>query len=305
MTLFEMAQAALAEDRFNQDVTTKSLKDFGRSRAKAFVPRVKYVVVAKAPGVFAGAEWARAVAQAAGELTSTSSRDGANGAPTVEFVSAVADGTLFRAGDKLVEGTGETGAVLALERTLLNGLQYASGIATRTRVFAKRLEADWQAAGCRTPTAGLYHTRKTIPLSRPLALLGVEAGGGRRHRVDLSDRILFKENHKYFLDGALGDYVRWLVEQGEKNFLIEVENLDEAKVAVAAGARHLLLDNFTPTDVKRALEALPKSLDIEISGGLSLDALKGYCFDGVTRFSVGSLTRDVESVDLSLDWTAL
>lgn len=289
MTMIKMAVQALLEDRFENDVTTESLRAYLEAQGKALPAQVSYFVTAKAPGTFAAGGWARAVAQAAG----------------VELTRTVGEGAGFEVGQKLVEGTGETGRVLALERTLLNGLQYACGIAARTRVFAQRLERDWREAGCRTPVAGLYHTRKTIPLTRALALLGVEAGGGLRHRVDLSDRILFKENHKYFLDGRLGDYVRWLGEKGEKNFLIEVENLEEAQVAVQAGARHLLLDNFSPADVKRALEVLPKGLDIEISGGLSLEVLKDYCFEGVTRFSVGSLTRDVESVDLSLDWTAL
>ncbi|MBS1982553.1 MAG: hypothetical protein JST16_00160 [Bdellovibrionales bacterium] len=293
MTLFETARLALEEDFALNDVTTSALDSFLTSRAEAMPEHAAFYLVAKQAGVFAGRAWAEAVC----ELME------------LEITALHADGQLLAVGDVLLRAHGNPRKILAAERTLLNGLQYACGVATLTRAFVEKVELTWKQHGASgTAAPGVYHTRKTPPLLRALAVDAVVAGGGRLHRQHLADRVLFKENHKQWVLRAglsLSEVVAYFETWGFEDALIEVETIDEAVTSARAGAKYLLLDNFTPEQVQECLARLPAGLQIEVSGGLSFEGVARYCRPGVTRLSVGALTRDVRTLDLSLDWEAV
>lgn len=307
-TLTDIARLALLEDAVARDVTTTSLEQFLTSRSDGLPARLKFKVISKAVGVSAGRAWAEAVAEAAVGLVSASAPGAApvesEILPPLRLLDLLPEGSALEPGRTLLTGDGSAAAVLALERTLLNGLQYACGVATLTREFRAAIDRAWRGSG---PAPALHHTRKTPPALRALALAGVEAGGGRPHRKDLADRILFKENHKHFVYAAgfrLADYLAYLDTWGwREEAMIEVETAEEAVEAVRAGAKSLLLDNFTPEGVRACLAQLPREgVEIEVSGGMSLEHVGEYALPGVTRISVGALTRDVRTLDLSLDW---
>lgn len=284
-----LAQQALEEDAVGRDVTTSSLEEFLKSRGDALPAAMPFEIRAKQGGVFSGGEWAAAVAAHMGLVVD----------------SCMSEGATFGSGDVVCAGKGSPSAVLSAERTLLNGLQIACGAATSTRQYVEIVRRTWDEKKLSGAAPSVYHTRKIPPALRELLLKGVDAGGGQRHRRDLSDRILFKENHKFFLQKnthELQDYVAYLVTWGYEDFIVEVETLAEAQACVEAGAPHLLLDNFTPDLVREFLASTRFSGEVEVSGGLSKESLPSYCIPGVTRFSVGSLTRDVKGIDLSLDW---
>jgi nicotinate-nucleotide pyrophosphorylase (carboxylating) len=292
MKLLDVARLALEEDATARDVTTASLDSFLTSRSEPLPEQMGFRLVAKEPGVFSGRDWAASIA----ELMN------------LRVPDCLAEGARFEPGDVVLSGTGSAANILAAERTLLNGLQLACGVATMTADYVAHVRQVWAAKGLPGNAPGVYHTRKSPPLLRELTVNGVRAGGGCLHRVSLADRVLFKENHKYFVfrQGLrLKDYLQYLEVWGFEDFIIEVETLEEALECVEAGAKHLLLDNFTPARLQEALARLPRGIEIEVSGGLRKEALADYAQLGVTRFSVGSLTRDVRSVDLSLDIEAL
>jgi len=292
MTPQELARAALLEDRTTEDLTTAVLRDTlkrsDRPADSLLAPRV-FHVKAKADGVFGGGNWARAVAAEAG----------------LEVRRVVSDGLRVGPGDIVFEGCAPWEKVLAAERTLLNGLLHLSGVATRTRRFVSLVEAAWKRAGGAGPAPGVYHTRKTFPLFRDLEREAVLAGGGHLHRRDLAESVLFKENHKQILlrEGlSWPDLVTTLGGARIKTSLIEVETLAEALAVIAAGGRYIMLDNFTPSQLREAVAQLPSDAIVEVSGGLDLETIVDFVVPGVHRLSVGSLTHSAPSLDLSLDW---
>lgn len=274
-------QAALEEDAVRFDVTTESLVaqvgDLGT---------VRFVVKAKAPGILSGTRWLRA-AESLGK---------------VYDLRFLAEGQRIGCGDEVLSGRADLKTLLGVERSLLNGLQHLCGIATLTRRVVDRVNAKAHSFR-RKPH--VFHTRKTLPLWRDLQIQAVVAGGGHLHRHDLAQRILFKENHKYLLAKKgknLRDYIQGLGDS-RATALIEVENETEALEAVACGAQHLLLDNFSPDQIAALLPKLPANLQLEVSGGLNEDNVLDYVMEGVDRLSLGALTHSVKALDLSLDWS--
>jgi nicotinate-nucleotide pyrophosphorylase (carboxylating) len=178
-------------------------------------------------------------------------------------------------------------------------------VATKTRRFVALVEAVWKRAGGTGPAPGVYHTRKTSPLFRDLEREAIVSGGGRLHRRDLADSVLFKENHKEVLRGeglSWADLVTTLGGARVKTSLIEVENPAEARAVVDAGARLIMLDNFSPSQVRETVAGLPADVTVEVSGGLDFETIVDFVIPGVHRLSVGSLTHSAPSLDLSLDW---
>lgn len=284
-TLVNTARAALDEDTAARDATGASLEQFLLSRSESLPEQMNFVIVAKEAGTFAGRDWCVAVAAC----------------QDLELQHVTVDGVRFEIGDPLVKGFGHPLKILAAERTLLNGLQIACGAATATAQYVARVRQAWTFDD---EPPRVLHTRKTPPLLRELMVSAVEAGGGSLHRKNLSDKVLFKENHKAFVKRVglgLSDYVNYLSTWGLDDAQVEVETLQEALDVTKAGGRHLLLDNFTPAQVGEALAMLPAGLEIEVSGGITLETIASYCLPGVTRISVGSLTRTIRSIDLSLD----
>jgi nicotinate-nucleotide pyrophosphorylase (carboxylating) len=202
------------------------------------------------------------------------------------------DGDGILPGQTLCDVEGHTRALLSAERGALNFLQTLSGTATRTRQYVDAV------AGIGVK---IMDTRKTIPGLRQAQKYAVRVGGGYNQRAGLYDGILLKENHiaaaggikpvlkKAFSLAKLGVSVQ-----------IEVENLAQLDEALDAGAKLILLDNFNLDNLRAAVEHTGKRAELEASGGITLETLRNVALTGVDRISIGSLTKDVETIDLSM-----
>ena len=285
MDLVEIARRALDEDGWNAtDRTTQALENYLHSQA-ARLGTSTFTIVAKQNGVFSGQHWIEAIAA----VSSLSLR------------ACVAEGEIFEKGQIVCRGQGPAAQVLRVERVLLNFLQHLCGIATQTRDCVDRVCRRAESLGVHAP--GIFHTRKTLPLYREAQIAAVIAGGGRRHRTSLSERILFKENHKFFVAGEFEKFLAFLLKHTDgPSALVEVENIDEAVVASKLGVRALMLDNFAPADIAETLTRISPAIEVEVSGGIHPGNIEGYVQRGVHRISLGSLTHTVRAVDLSLDW---
>ncbi len=287
----EIAQAALNEDRFNQDATSNSVLAFLDSKQRSLADR-EFYLGAKADGVFCGEHWIRAISEIS----------------RIPIELEVADGEILTKGRRICRGRGSALKILSIERTLLNELQHLCGIATQTRAYIQAVDLEWKKLKLPADQApGIYHTRKTLPLHRTLQISAVLAGGGREHRRDLSERILVKENHKYLVQDLGLNFMEYLSFLKQKaliaDALIEVESIAEAVLVQSIGGKNLLLDNFTPDQVREALTVLDEGVSVEVSGGLNLKNLAPYVIPGVSRLSIGALTHSVIALDISLDWS--
>lgn len=217
--------------------------------------------------------------------------------PSLKMTVMIKDGTLVHPGDIAFVVEGPVRSLLQTERIMLNIMQRMSGIATQTARYQKKLE------GLNTY---VLDTRKTTPGLRMLEKEAVRIGGGRNHRIGLFDMILIKDNHVDFAGGITQavqrakDYCR----QKGKNLRIEVEvrNNDEIMEAIAAGVDRIMLDNYTPEATKGAVEIIRRNapgVEIESSGGITLDTLRAYGEAGVDFISVGALTHSVKGLDMS------
>lgn len=205
------------------------------------------------------------------------------------------DGERIAPGHRLCEIEGPARALLSGERTALNFLQMLSGVATRARQFADAV------AGTR---AQVVDTRKTIPGLRLAQKYAVLCGGGGNHRIGLYDAILIKENH-ILAAGSIAAAVAAAkqVKDGAtqcKFIEVEVENLNELRQAIEAGAPMILLDNMSLDMMREAVALTAGRAVLEASGNVSLDTVRGIAETGVDRISVGSLTKDVRALDLSM-----
>ena len=216
--------------------------------------------------------------------------------PEMEFEQLLEDGTRVKVGDVAFYVSGRLQSLLQAERILLNIMQRMSGVATQTAVYADRLE------GLKTK---VLDTRKTTPGMRVLDKMAVKIGGGENHRIGLFDMILLKDNHIDFAGGvaqALTKCREYLARTGSKlKIEIEVrtlENIDE--VFAAGGADRIMLDNFSLEMTREAVKRIAGRCEIESSGGITLDTLRDYAECGVDFVSVGALTHQIKSLDMSL-----
>jgi len=204
----------------------------------------------------------------------------------------VAEGANVRAGTRVCEVRGEGRALLTAERAALNFLQTLSAVATKTRRYVEAV------AGTR---AKIIDTRKTLPGLRYAQKYAVRTGGGANHRMGLYDAILIKENHIAAAGG-----IRQALAAARNNAApgvwtqIEVENLDQLREALAAGATLILLDNMSPDQMREAVRIAGDRAELEASGGITLDNIRAIAETGVHRISSGSLTKDVKAVDFSM-----
>ena len=216
--------------------------------------------------------------------------------PEMEFEQLLEDGTRVKVGDVAFYVSGRLQSLLQAERILLNIMQRMSGVATQTAVYADRLE------GLKTK---VLDTRKTTPGMRVLDKMAVKIGGGENHRIGLFDMILLKDNHIDFAGGveqALTKCREYLARTG-RNLKIEIEvrtleNIDE--VFAAGGADRIMLDNFSLEMTREAVKRIAGRCEIESSGGITLDTLSDYAECGVDFVSVGALTHQIKSLDMSL-----
>jgi nicotinate-nucleotide pyrophosphorylase (carboxylating) len=216
---------------------------------------------------------------------------------TIDFL--VDEGQQVTPGSTLCALQGPARALLTGERTALNFLQTLSAVATAANLFANAV------AGTR---ATILDTRKTLPGLRLAQKYAVRTGGGANHRTGLYDGILIKENH-IAASGGIHPAVAAALAHGNGVMVeVEVENLDEARAAIAAGAHRLLLDNFSINDMHVAVAMRNESdrdVTLEASGGVNLTTVREIAETGVDFISVGSLTKDIRAVDLSMRFEML
>jgi len=212
--------------------------------------------------------------------------------PACSLEWAAPEGSLIEPGTPLCRIAGRARALLTAERSALNFLQLLSAVATRTRNYVDAVAGT---------SAAIVDTRKTLPGLRLAQKHAVQIGGGTNHRSGLYDAVLIKENHIAAAGGvaaALGQ-ARALVPAGVW-IQIEVENLDQLEEALAEGASMILLDNMNPAQMREAVRRTAGRAQLEASGGITLDNVRQVAETGVNRISLGTLTKDVTAVDLSL-----
>jgi nicotinate-nucleotide pyrophosphorylase (carboxylating) len=268
---------ALAEDTGTGDLTASLLSRDETATA---------TVITRETGVLCGAAWFETAFR---QLS-----------PQTEVRWFAQDGDAIRASQKLCEITGTARALLTGERTALNFLQLLSAVATRTRLYVDAVAKTG---------AVIVDTRKTLPGLRIAQKYAVRCGGGTNHRLGLYDGILIKENH-IIAAGGIGPALRAARKIAPPGVFIqiEVETLHDLSTALDAGATLVLLDNF---DLDAMCEAVilnarvtNRAAALEASGGITLDNVCAVAETGVDRISVGSLTKDIKAVDLSMRFSS-
>jgi nicotinate-nucleotide pyrophosphorylase (carboxylating) len=207
------------------------------------------------------------------------------------------EGATFRPAATVATIEGPLATLLRVERPLLNTLQRASGIATLTRRFVEAV------AGTRCK---ILHTRKTAPGLRAFDVSAVLAGGGQRHRLDLAHEIMIKDNHWQALargGRTLAQVLEAARVRGVKTCYVEAESDSQLEQACAAGATRILVDNQSPDTLRAwatAARRLSPGIEIEASGGITLENVRRYAEAGADFISVGALTHSVKALDLAL-----
>jgi nicotinate-nucleotide pyrophosphorylase (carboxylating) len=214
----------------------------------------------------------------------------------IEFKPLLADGTHILPGDQAFEVSGPFRSILTAERLVLNYLQRMSGIATRTYALWS-LVSDLPVK--------LLDTRKTTPNMRVFEKMAVRIGGGYNHRFGLFDMILIKNNHVDVAGGVtnvLKQTQQYLERTGRKlQVEIEVRNMDELQEALNCGGfQRVMFDNFSVTEMRKAVDIVNHRFETEASGGITEQTLRDYALTGVDFISVGALTHHVRSLDMSL-----
>ncbi len=264
--------AALAEDLGRSgDITSRACIDAEARLACAFV--------ARKPGVLAGLACARLA------MTSLD--------PDARFEALARDGDAIAAGQRLATVEAEARAVLAAERTALNLLGRLSGVATLTAAHVAR------TAGTK---ARIVDTRKTTPGLRALEKYAVRCGGGANHRFGLDDAILIKDNHVAACGGVAEAVRRARANAGHMvRIEVEVDGLDQLEAALSEGPDIVMLDNFAPADLVRAVAIAAGRVVLEASGGVELSTVAEIAASGVDLISVGALTHSAPVLDIGLD----
>ena len=204
------------------------------------------------------------------------------------------DGSKIKPNQVIMTITGNAGSILTCERTALNLLTRMSGIATQTNSLVKKIPKKTK----------LYATRKTAPGLRYFDKEAVEIGGGKKHRLTLDKMVMIKDNHI-----AIGDSLLSLIKKTKKKykkFEVEVENTPDAILAAKEGATIIMLDNFSPVQIKKTIQVLKNQklrnkVKIEASGGINSKNISKYGQTGVDIISVGSITNSVKGIDMSLE----
>jgi nicotinate-nucleotide pyrophosphorylase (carboxylating) len=216
--------------------------------------------------------------------------------PRIQMQTYLKDGSRIRKGDVAFLVWGPSISLLTAERTVLNFMQRLSGIATQTRTYVDALK------GLKTV---VLDTRKTTPNMRMFEKYAVVAGGASNHRMGLYDMIMIKDNHVDFAGGidAAIDAVHQYLSRNAKDLKIEIEvrSIDELKQVLAKkGVHRIMLDNFSPELLKEAVLLINGEFETEASGGITLETIRSYAESGVDFISVGALTHQIRSLDMSL-----
>lgn len=216
--------------------------------------------------------------------------------PEISIQLILNDGAKVKRGDIAFIAEGKVISLLSCERLVLNFMQRMSAVATRTQKMASLLEGT----NCK-----VLDTRKTTPLLRELEKNAVKIGGGVNHRFGLYDMILIKDNHVDFAGGIQEaiEKTHHYFKEKDLNLPIEIEvrNMNELKQVLEVGkVQRIMLDNFTPEEIKTAVELIDGRFETEASGGITLENVRAYAESGVDYISSGALTHHIKSMDLSL-----
>jgi nicotinate-nucleotide pyrophosphorylase (carboxylating) len=209
---------------------------------------------------------------------------------SLKFRPFFSDGSTVKKGAVIARIEGSARSILGAERVALNFLQRLSGIATVTKRLVRK------ARGVK-----LLDTRKTTPCMRIFERYAVKAGGGANHRFGLFDAVLIKDNHIKIAGGVVEAIKRVREKYPRLQVAVEVKNPGELGDALKEGVQLILLDNWSPPQVKKAVKAAGKRATLEASGGITLENISRFAATGVSRISAGSITHSVRAVDICLD----
>ncbi|MCK9421278.1 MAG: carboxylating nicotinate-nucleotide diphosphorylase [Bacteroidales bacterium] len=216
--------------------------------------------------------------------------------PSLQLNIYLRDGDQIQKGDIAFTVTGRTASILQSERLVLNFMQRMSGIATATNRVVKKIEGLH---------ARILDTRKTTPLLRELEKYAVRTGGGLNHRMGLFDMIMIKDNHVDYAGGITNaiDSIQDYLKRSGKQLKIEIEvrNFTELQQALDHGhVDRIMLDNFTVEEMKEAVLHIGDRYETEASGGITEENVRDYAGTGVDFISMGALTHQIRSLDMSL-----
>ena len=259
---------ALQEDIGNIDLSSELIEE--KSSAKAYVK-------SKDSAVISGIPWFNATFLMLD--------------PKIKIKWFIKEGAIVKKNQKLCEIYGKTKPILSGERVALNFLQTLSATSTITHQYVKAVK---------NTHAKIFDTRKTIPGLRIAQKYAVTIGGGNNQRMGLFDQILIKENHiksSKKMDDLLSLSLKYLK---NKDIQIEVENLNQFEKAIEIGFKNILLDNFSIKNLKKAVLLNKKRAVLEASGNITLKNVKKIALTGINRISLGSLTKNIKAIDLSM-----
>ena len=273
---------ALLEDRATRDATSYACIDPNQQAVGT--------ILAKQDCVLAGIGAVQRIFQVFAALDGT-----VRAHPEVVTHQEIFDGVRLRSGQTVAVVRHNARVMLSCERVILNVLQRMSGIATLTRQYVEAV------AGTKCT---ILDTRKTVPGLRILDKYAVRCGGGKNHRLDLSDGVLIKNNHIH-LAGSLKSALQRAIQnrRGEQVIEAEVRSLTELEEALQNGAEAILLDNMSPEQVRACVERVQshsRRVPLEASGGMNLETIRSYAETGVDYISIGALTHSAKAADMSM-----
>ena len=243
--------------------------------------KIKAKIISREDGILAGVRFAREIFRLRGCHARITKKDGAKLKPN----------------QVILEISGNARMVLSCERTALNLLSRMSGIATHTNLLVSKIRKV-------NKKTNLYSTRKTAPGLRFFDKEAVKIGGGHKHRMSLDDMVMIKDNH-LLVSNSIEDIIK-NARKLHKHVEVEVENQNDAILAANCGATIVMLDNFSPAQIKKTIAALQKKklrnkVKLEASGGIGSKNIAAYAKTGVDIISIGSITNSVTGLDLSLE----
>ena len=261
----------LTEDAHSYDITSALLPN----------QKINAQIISRDDGIIAGIKFAKDIFKLKG----------------IHSKSFKKDGSKVRANQKILQISGNSRDILSCERTALNLLSRMSGIATQTNFLVTQIKKF-------SKKTKLYSTRKTAPGLRYFDKEAVKIGGGYKHRLSLNDMIMIKDNH-LLLSNSMEDLIK-KARRKHKRVEVEVENQNDSILAAKCGATIIMLDNFSPTQIKKTIASLERKklrnkVQLEASGGINPKNITAYAKTGVDMISVGSITNSVKGLDLSLE----
>ena len=261
----------LAEDIQSGDITSALLPN----------KKIKAKIISREQGIVAGVKFAKYIFQSKRCVVRI-------------FIK---DGSRLKPNQTILQVSGSVKSILSCERTVLNLLSRMSGIATQTNYLVSEIKKY-------SKKTDLYSTRKTAPGLRYFDKEAVKIGGGHKHRMALDDMVMIKDNH-LLLCNSMKNIIK-KARKKHRHVEVEVENQNDAISAAEYGAMIVMLDNFSPTQIKKTITALQKkklrkSVRLEASGGINSKNINAYAKTGVDIISVGSITNSVIGLDLSLE----